>query len=320
MFYGEPKELHISLVPGSTPLLLAKRQMADWGVVQDFRHAKIMLADRPEKSWQPVEIGEKGHFLFDLLGEFSDTTKNDETYFMDEKEVWCCQKLQEIDVFKLDMKYRRLRFLLPVPKYVEIFVDASTLTSEILRRAVHGYGIEVSLPEYDLRKKVDRTYLLEWLAEERPAHVFLAPPCTTWSKMQRRSNREDQVEQRGIERENQEKTFLKLVADIFLLRREQGLPTTMEHPHDADSWKTNTLKQIEEFTKDIVIDRCSTGLTTIEDGKEKPVRKRTRLRTTCGSMVDLLQDAKCQCHEEHGQLRGEQLRRAQNYELSLWAP
>ncbi len=33
MFYGESNELHISLVPGSIPLLLAKRQMADWGVV-----------------------------------------------------------------------------------------------------------------------------------------------------------------------------------------------------------------------------------------------------------------------------------------------
>jgi hypothetical protein len=198
-------------------------------------------------------------------------------------------------------------------------VDAGTLTSEILRRAAHGYGIEVSLPEYDLRKREDRSYLLQWLEEEKPAHVFMAPPCTTWSKIQRTNSREDQVEQRTVERETQEKTCLKLVAQIFKMRKEQNLPTTMEHPNDADSWKTRTLQEIEDITTDIVVDRCSTSLKVYESGEEKPVRKNTRLRTTSSKLVEMLQDAKCQCKESHGTLRGEQLRQSQNYEPTFAA-
>jgi hypothetical protein len=136
-----------------------------------------------------LRVGLRRHFLFNLLSGFPDIDDKDAMYIEDEKEKWRCEKLREFEIFQAESKYRRLRFLLPVPKHVEIFVDAGTLKSEILRRAVHGYGIEVSLPEYDLREREDRFSLLQWLEEERPAHVFMAPPCTTWSKMQRRNKR-----------------------------------------------------------------------------------------------------------------------------------
>jgi hypothetical protein len=94
-----------------------------------------------------------------------------------------------------------------------------------------------------------------------------------------------------MDRENQEKTFLKLVAQIFKMRKEQNLPTTMEHPNDADSWKAKALQEIEGITTDVVVDRCSTVLKVYENGEEKPARKNTRLRTTSSRLVEMLQDA-----------------------------
>jgi hypothetical protein len=86
-FYDEDKVLEISLVPGATPLLLAKKTMSDWGVVQDFRHAKILLVDREDKVWRPVEIGAKGYFLFNLFNGFPDVNDKDAMYIEDERKM-----------------------------------------------------------------------------------------------------------------------------------------------------------------------------------------------------------------------------------------
>jgi hypothetical protein len=76
--------------------------------------------------------------------------------------------------------------------------------------------------------------------------------------------------------------------------------------------RPKTLRELEEFAKDIIVDRCSTGV--IEDGVKKPARKYTRLRTRSDRLVDMHKDAKLQCRDSHGTLRGEPLRQAQNYE------
>jgi hypothetical protein len=131
-FYDEDKILEISLVPGATPLFLAKKTMSDWGVIQDFRHAEVLHVDRKDKQWKPVEIGTKRHFLFDLLSGFPNLGEKESMYIEDEKETWCCETLRGCEVFKEDSRYRRLRLHLPVPKYLEIFVDTGALTSEIL--------------------------------------------------------------------------------------------------------------------------------------------------------------------------------------------
>ena len=46
--------------------MLSKGLLSDWGVVQDFRNAKVMFLERPNE-WYDVEQNEKGHFMFDLL-------------------------------------------------------------------------------------------------------------------------------------------------------------------------------------------------------------------------------------------------------------
>ena len=68
--FDEDKELKIKLIPGYTPLLLARSTLADWGIVQDFRNSKVQLLDRLPEGWKDVEQSIKGHFLFDLLGSF----------------------------------------------------------------------------------------------------------------------------------------------------------------------------------------------------------------------------------------------------------
>ena len=57
--FNEDKEVKVSLIPGSTPRLLARCTLADWGVVQDFRNSKVMIVDRPVEGWKRVEQSEK---------------------------------------------------------------------------------------------------------------------------------------------------------------------------------------------------------------------------------------------------------------------
>jgi hypothetical protein len=60
--FDEGKELRVSLIPGSTPLVLARSTLSDWGVVQDFRNSKVLLLDRPQEKWKTIEQSEKGTF------------------------------------------------------------------------------------------------------------------------------------------------------------------------------------------------------------------------------------------------------------------
>ncbi len=65
--FGEGKILKFSLVPGSTPLLLSRGLLADWGVVQDFRHARVRLLDHGENLLANGGTEPKGTLLVRLV-------------------------------------------------------------------------------------------------------------------------------------------------------------------------------------------------------------------------------------------------------------
>ena len=64
--FGLSDRVTAHIVPGDTPFLLSKGLLVKWGVVQDFRNAKVSFIDR-DREWYDVEQNDKGHFVFDLL-------------------------------------------------------------------------------------------------------------------------------------------------------------------------------------------------------------------------------------------------------------
>ena len=66
--FGANKELTVNLVPGSTPMLVARTCLEDWGMILDFRKGTASLKDDPAGGWKPLERDDRGHFILDLLG------------------------------------------------------------------------------------------------------------------------------------------------------------------------------------------------------------------------------------------------------------
>ncbi len=67
VFGGQERTLSVCLVPGRTPLLLARGLMAEWGLVQNYRDNTVFYLDQPHLGWQPVQQSAKGHYVFNLL-------------------------------------------------------------------------------------------------------------------------------------------------------------------------------------------------------------------------------------------------------------
>ena len=88
--YGQETELEVHIIPGETPLLLSRDTLARWGVIQDFRNAKVTFVDSNSSHWYDVERSAKGHFVFDLLGQFEDRIEDAiylETVYEEDPEV-----------------------------------------------------------------------------------------------------------------------------------------------------------------------------------------------------------------------------------------
>ena len=66
--FGADKEMTVNLVPGATPMLVARTCLEDWGLIVDFSAGAASLKDHPETGWRNLERDEKGHYILDLLG------------------------------------------------------------------------------------------------------------------------------------------------------------------------------------------------------------------------------------------------------------
>jgi hypothetical protein len=83
--------LEISLVPVLLHYYTQRRLCLTGGVVQDFGRSKIQLLDRGGQKRLPAETGEKGHFLYDLIGGFPDD-EGSINYVDDEEDLCACGK------------------------------------------------------------------------------------------------------------------------------------------------------------------------------------------------------------------------------------
>ena len=62
--HGQALPVTASVVPGSTPFLLARPTLEQWGVVHDYKENRMKIGD---SDWIIPERNERGHFILDLM-------------------------------------------------------------------------------------------------------------------------------------------------------------------------------------------------------------------------------------------------------------
>ena len=173
-----------------------------------------------------------------------------------------------------------------------------------------------STPDWDFTRERDRSEFLKLVRKERPHFVFMAPPCTKWSPIQQMNARTSRQKKELMdERDQEEKSHLKLVREVFDIGGHEDIPAGMEHPALAASWETETMKTMKGYYE-AVCHRCRTGLEAVDDeGRRGKVKKPTKIRTKSRGVAEAM-DLPCLCKEKHVQMmgRGKELKEMQNYE------
>ena len=66
---GRRKHIEVHLVPGGTPFLISRACMEEWKIMIDYSTKTMCFVDDEATGWVEVERSNKGHYLFDILGE-----------------------------------------------------------------------------------------------------------------------------------------------------------------------------------------------------------------------------------------------------------
>ena len=345
VIHGQKLPVIASVVPGATPFLLARPTLESWGVIHDYREGRMKIGD---SSWFTPERNARGHYILDLMM-YKDDNENEEAYGQfeldDEKlgspgvelidepnDTWDIEPQMELEmenveesrwqemneVFDVDETanevLKRLRSKRKL-KFFEVYVDQGNLAVHLATKYDDVEASTFSLPEWDFQKKEVRAEFIELLREVSPEFVWVAPPCRKWSAIQRLNRRtKEQQKKLKEEREKEERSHLSLVSEVAKETKKMENNYAMEHPHGAESWKTNTMEEMRGYFEGIC-DRCRTGL--FYDGPDAcgPVRKQTRIRSSSREVAEALH-LPCQCEERHVPMEGRTraLQKMQNYE------
>ena len=323
---GQRLQLTASVVPGSTPFLISRPTLEAWCAKQDFSKGTMQVMNG---QWFKPERGHRGHYVLDLLN-------RDEVCMMEESpsDPWHIELTLELDaletndeafleiedhqtlVAEVTKKATQSKSLL----FFELYVDKGNLATSLAEKYDDVTVATFSLPEWDFSKVSVRTAFLKLLKAERPHFVWIAPPCTKWSKMQNlcalTPEYQSYLQDVRAEEESSHLWLTKRVSD-YCENDDAGFG--FEHPKEALSWKTETIESMnKDIYKDAICDRCQTGLvyrdsSGIVVGK---VKKSTKIRTNSDSVFEALH-LQCQCNPgEHIPMEGKSraLRAMQNYE------
>ena len=337
---GQDLSITASVVPGKTPFLLARPMLEEWKVQQDYAKGNLKIKD---SDWFESERGQKGHYIVNLLKFPSEALGVEEVLAIPEdvivqwplqEEIWCIEPSIEAEAtgelplveFEIEDDTMIEEAMKGVETdrsitFFEVYVDEGQLSQKLLDKYADVSVAKFSLPEWDFKKNHGNGRKeVQLMKEERPLHVWLAPPCTKWSVMQNLNALTEEGKEKLSETRNEEEDFhLVFVARVFEVGEEIDSGVSCEHLRGAKSWETETRKGLKERqVMDAECDRCRTGLVCRDSngrvlGKGK---KPTRIRTSSPFVHEALH-LQCQCRNgEHGRMEGrsKDLQRMQNYE------
>ena len=152
---------------------------------------------------------------------------------------------------------------------------------------------------YDLLKAPDRDRVWNIIVVQRPACVFLAPPCTAWSKMQDLRPPEAVYADRLAT-----VPFLNFVRQVAEFQSNQGRFFMIENPSTSRIWDTKQFRAINHLPHASWenTDFCQYGMKDPSSGK--PYRKRVSLLSNMPEHVTRRLFRTCPGTHEHERIEG----------------
>ena len=320
------RDLVIHVLPGHTPLLLARPDLEAWNVMVDYGK-KMIYIDGVEI--KPVLTANN---IFDDLQDVLQINDlfvkndNDEQVFLDsviteqisdeemDLEVDVGEDMIDQCVFsaveKNKLSDRKLKFW-------EVYVDEGNLGKYLIKNFPDVEVHQFSLPQWNFECREAQRDFRKMLADEKPHHVLMAPECRLWSPMQNMNYKTPEQKKLLQDMRNlEEETHLKFYENVHNDCKTIHADCTLEQPADAMSWKTDTLQRVKGYFE-TVLDRCRTGLKASPDDP-RYVRKPTMIRSSARRVCESV-NLRCQCTNGHTQMmgRGAVLKRMQNYEPDM---
>ena len=180
-------------------------------------------------------------------------------------------------------------------QFWEIYSGNANLATAMAKK---GYQVKTFdlLSGWDFTKPSHQRDFIHLFYHAAPEVIWIAPPCTKWSPIQRLNIKTEADRERlEAQQEHEEGTHLRFSKTIHNKQRKQQRVSLFEHPRYAQSWETQTLQQLEGY--DAHIDQCQYGATMPDhDGIEQYIRKPTRLRVTHELLAEHLERI---CADDH---------------------
>ena len=331
--FGHNLTVSAALIPGGTPLLLARPVLEEWKVVQDYATGRIKLLDGDQ--WISPARTTNGHYLLKLVDHEGDQVMANDTlneiyvetplivfpgeypddmFPEDDVASLVEMKVDEAEIKEAIRSAEQAIYYTQSSRekiFWELYVDRGNLSQAV----AHVPGATVStfsLPDWNLEDPTTQKAFKKLMCEVVPSHIWMTPPYTLWSSMQNFA-RQTEAQKRALlmKRRAAVRTTLTFAYEVFLLAIELGIFVTIENPAQSVIWKTHPISELRGAgIHDVLVERCQTGLVaTDENGCTGPVRKATLLKTTSTNMVRALY-LPCTCTVAHVQV----LKEVQNYE------
>ena len=325
------RQLTVHVLPGHTPLLLARPDLESWQTVVDYGRKITKIGDVHVKP----AFTNNGHYMINIFDDLEDVLSFDELdnidvsveTFLDtvitddvsdfeaDLEVEVSTEEAEEFVFAATMKSQQHERKL---KFWEVYLDEGNL-SKYLQRAYHDVEVrQFSLPTWNFEMKEQQAAFRRLAEQEEPHHIMMTPECRLWSPMQNLNYRTP--ERRELLRDLrvlEEETHLVFYKNIHIDGKRLIYDTIFENPADAASFETPTLDSMKGYFE-TVLDRCRTKLKASPED-EMYVRKPTRFRSSSRKVCEAV-NLRCECPRgAHIQMmgRGSVLKKMQNYEPEL---
>ena len=175
---------------------------------------------------------------------------------------------------------RRLQFW-------EVYAGSGNLAEAMRKKGYDVKTFDIN-NGWDFTQSSHRRALLKLHYEQMPDFVWIAPPCTKWSPLQRINVKTpEQAEALQADRDFEEHTHLKLTEQLHTRQKRSGRHAAAEQPQRADSWKTDTFQSMDGH--DATVHQCQYGASMPdEQGNEQYIRKATTLRATHKQLANAL--------------------------------
>ena len=166
---------------------------------------------------------------------------------------------------------------------------------------------------WDFDLPVNKTLSMTLLKQKEIAYLFLSPPCTMFSELQRLFNYHRMDPEVFHRRMLQAKGYIKHSMEGAKVQVRRKRWFAYEHPWKASSWSLEDVEAVSHLpgVSKVTFDMCACGMVSLMG---TPVKKRTTIMTNDEALVARLQDRQCSQDHVHRAIEGSEL----GHSMSRW--